>query len=241
MSPTAAVNLQDVRFEYKAGHPILQIDNFQVPSGGRVFLHGPSGSGKTTLLSLISGILVPQQGHVNVLGKDLTQLSAAARDSLRGSQIGYIFQGFNLIPYLTVAENIALPCDLHSARRARISEPTIAKEVARLARRLEIHTHLNAPVTELSTGQQQRVAIARAIIGSPELVIADEPTSSLDTDRRDAFLDLLTEAIRDTKNSGQGEVTLMFVSHDRSLAAHFDQTVSLAEINHAAVLAEAKL
>jgi putative ABC transport system ATP-binding protein len=228
MTPAAAVHIQGARFAYTPGHqPILSIDELSIPSGRRVFVHGSSGSGKTTLLSLISGVLVPQQGSVNVLGQDLMRLSASARDTLRGSRIGYIFQGFNLIPYLSVAENIALPCDLHRSRRARISAPTVAEEVARLARRLDIHTHLNAPVTNLSTGQQQRVAIARAIIGSPELVIADEPTSSLDTDRRDAFLDLLTEAVDEAKAHNNTETTLLFVSHDRSLASHFDETLSL--------------
>jgi putative ABC transport system ATP-binding protein len=229
MTPAAAIHIQGARFAYTPGHPILSIDELSIPSGRRIFVHGPSGSGKTTLLSLISGVLVPQQGTVNVLGQHLTRLSASARDTLRGSRIGYIFQGFNLIPYLTVAENIALPCDLHRSRRARISAPTVAEEVARLARRLDIHTHLNASVTNLSTGQQQRVAIARAIIGSPELVIADEPTSSLDTDRRDAFLDLLTEAVDDAKARNNAATTLLFVSHDRSLASHFDETLSLAE------------
>ncbi|RXH55537.1 ABC transporter ATP-binding protein [Granulicella sibirica] len=223
MTTAAAIHLRDVQFGYKPGHPILQIDDFSVPAGRRVFLHGPSGSGKTTLLSLISGVLVAQRGSVTVLGQDLTKLSAPARDTLRGSQIGYIFQGFNLIPYLTVAENIALPCDLHPARRKRIVAGSVVDEVARLARRLDIHTHLDAPVTHLSTGQQQRVAIARAIIGAPELVIADEPTSSLDTDRRDAFLALLTEVTSEAKDP----TTLLFVSHDRSLASHFDEMLSL--------------
>jgi putative ABC transport system ATP-binding protein len=238
MTAAAAIHLQDLRFSYTREHPIIKIDDFSIPSGGRIFLHGPSGSGKTTLLSLISGILVAQQGKVTVLGQDLTTLSASKRDRLRGSQIGYIFQGFNLIPYLTVAENIALPCDLHPTRRARISEPTVAKEVVRLARRLDIDSHLDKQVTQLSTGQQQRVAIARAIIGSPALVVADEPTSSLDTDRRDAFLDLLTEAIGEAKARDKSEMTLLFVSHDRSLAMHFDHIFSLAEINHAANLQE---
>jgi putative ABC transport system ATP-binding protein len=226
-SKVNAIALNDVRFSYTPGHPILRIPSLEVPSGRRIFLHGPSGSGKTTLLSLISGILTPQQGNVHVLGRDLTRLSPSARDTLRGSEIGYIFQGFNLIPYLTVRENIALPCNLHADRYKRITATTLTEEVRRIATRLDIHANLDAPVTRLSTGQQQRVAIARAIIGSPALVIADEPTSSLDTDRRDAFLALLTEVASET------HATLLFVSHDRSLAMHFDQALSLPTINEA--------
>jgi putative ABC transport system ATP-binding protein len=226
-----AIQLQDVHFAYTLGRPILWIDGLRIQTGSSSFLHGPSGSGKTTLLSLISGVLKPQQGSIHILGEDLTRLSASARDTLRGSQIGYIFQGFNLIPYLSVEENIALPCDLHPTRRARMTAPTISGEVKRLARRLDIHTHLNSPVTHLSIGQQQRVAIARAIIGAPALIIADEPTSALDTDRREAFLTLLNEVTDEVKMHDNVKTTLLFVSHDRSLATGFDSLLSLAEIN----------
>ncbi len=222
---TKALSLKGIRFSYTRGNPILNIASLEVETGRRVFLHGPSGCGKTTLLSILSGILLPQQGKVHVLGHNLQQLSASARDSIRGSDIGYIFQGFHLIPYLSVAENIALPCKLHEKRRRNIRSRTISEEVKRIADRLNIHGKLNAQVQQLSTGQQQRVAIARAIIGSPSLVIADEPTSSLDHDRRDAFLELLTEMVAETKS------TLLFVSHDLTLAKHFEQSISLPSIN----------
>jgi putative ABC transport system ATP-binding protein len=224
---TPCIDLQGIRFSYKPGHTTIAIDTLRVDAGSRIFLHGPSGSGKSTLLSLIGGILVPQQGELYVLGRDLSRMTASARDTLRGSDIGYIFQGLNLIPYLTVQENIALPCVLHRDRRRRIVSATVDEEVQRLARRLEIQDVLHAPLQELSMGQQQRVAIARAIIGSPPLVIADEPTSSLDHDRRDAFLALLTEMVTETKS------TLLFVSHDMSLTRHFDQAISLLAINQA--------
>ncbi len=225
MNKESAIHLRDVVFAYPRGPQILDIDEFRVSAGERAFLYGPSGGGKTTLLGILSGVLTPSSGTVRVLGQDFNRLSAAARDSVRGSSIGYIFQGFNLIPYLSTAENIALPCELHPQRRARIQSATIPHEVARLAHRLDIHAHLHAPVTQLSVGQQQRVAIARAIIGAPPLLIADEPTSALDTDRRNSFLDLLTELTQESR------ATLLFVSHDRSLATHFDRTLSLATIN----------
>jgi putative ABC transport system ATP-binding protein len=223
-SKKPCIDLRGIRFSYKPGHITIAIDALRVDPGSRIFLHGPSGSGKSTLLSLIGGILVPQQGELYVLGRDLSRMTASARDTLRGSDIGYIFQGLNLIPYLTVQENIALPCVLHRDRRRRIVSATVDEEVQRLARRLEIQDVLHAPLHELSMGQQQRVAIARAIIGSPPLVIADEPTSSLDHDRRDAFLALLTEMVTETKS------TLLFVSHDMSLTRHFDQAISLLAI-----------
>ena len=223
-----AVHIEGLSFGYTPEQPVLRIKELSIASGRRVFLYGPSGSGKTTFLSMISGVLVPQLGTVMVLGQDLTRSSPSARDTLRGSQIGYIFQGFNLIPYLTVAENIALPCNLHRARRARIRAATVGEEVLRLTQRLGIHAQLDAAVTKLSMGQQQRVAIARAIIGAPELVIADEPTSSLDTDARDAFLELLNEAVDTAEAHDDIKTTLLFVSHDRSLATHFDESLSIA-------------
>jgi len=233
-----AVHLEKVRFSYTPARPVLQIDELRIPAGQRTFLNGPSGSGKTTLLSLISGVFTPQEGSVRILGQELTQISASARDKLRGSQIGYIFQGFNLIPYLSVQENIALPCELYPTRRARIAAPTLSSEVERLTRRLDIHTHLSTRITSLSVGQQQRVAIARAIIGSPSLVIADEPTSALDADRREAFLTLLTEIVEESL-SHEDRMTLLFVSHDLSLASRFDSILSLAEINQQAMQSEA--
>lgn len=232
-----AIALRGVLFAYGKGKAILDIPEANIALGESVFLHGPSGSGKTTLLSLISGVVQAQAGTVRILGQDLSQLSASARDTLRGSRLGYIFQGFNLIPYLSAAENIALPCQLHPYRRARLKAATVTQEVIRLARRLDIEGYLDRPVTHLSVGQQQRVAIARAVIGQPSLIIADEPTSSLDADRRDAFIDLLKELLAEAK-ARQAATTLLFVSHDRSLATHFDRSLSLATINRSVGMGE---
>ena len=196
------------------------------PTGPRcAALVGPYLSGKTTLLGLITGVLQPQRGSCMVLGKELTAMSMSARDQHRGSQMGYIFQSFNLIPYLTVRQNVALPCQAHERRRKNIVAATVAEEVERLVRRLGMEPYLDRNVKKLSTGQQQRVAIARAVIGRPSLVIADEPTSSLDSDRRHAFLELLFEVC------DEAHATLVFVSHDRSLAERFDERISLNEVN----------
>src|SRR5690606_7736798 len=139
----------------------------------------------------LAGVLVPQKGQVRLLGEDLAAASPAARDRFRADHLGYIFQSFNLIPYLGVAENIALPIHFSSRRRSRMRAASLDAEVRRLAEALGIGELLSRPVTELSVGQQQRVAVARALIGHPELVLADEPTSALDQDHRERFLQLL--------------------------------------------------
>ncbi|MDH5255986.1 MAG: ABC transporter ATP-binding protein [Gammaproteobacteria bacterium] len=225
----SAVDLRDVLFGWAPGTPLLSIDRLEVAPGERVFISGPSGSGKSTLLGLIGGVLTPDSGTVRVLGESLGELSAARRDALRVDRIGFIFQMFNLLPYLSVRDNVALPCRFSARRRARAL--TEATDIRTEAERLLGHLGLDDPalldrrVTELSIGQQQRVAAARALIGRPELVIADEPTSSLDTDARGDFLALL---MRECTAAGSA---IVFVSHDRSLAARFDRRVELAELN----------
>lgn len=220
-----AVAIGNLRFAYRAEKHVLDLERFDVRAGERVFLHGPSGSGKTTLLGLIAGVLTPTTGHVRVLGTDLAVLRPAARDRFRGLHLGYLFQLFNLIPWLSVLENIALPCRLHAARRERLGGSSIQAAATELAGQLEIGDVLDSSVTELSVGQQQRVAAARALIGAPELVIADEPTSALDAHLRDRFVELLF-----AQCAAVG-ATLLFVSHDLSLGGRFDRALSLPEIN----------
>ncbi len=216
-----AIALRDVRFSYRSGPEILDIPELTIARGERVFLFGPSGSGKTTLLGILAGILTGFTGSVEVLGRDVSKMSGSERDAFRGTHLGYIFQLFNLIPYLTVEENITLPGRLHPARAKNIAE---ARAVAK---RLGIEHLLGRAVTQLSVGQQQRVAAARALLGAPELLIADEPTSSLDFDHRERFLELLFE------NCALSNSTLLFVSHDRSLATKFDRQLSLLDFNRA--------
>lgn len=222
-----AVSLQEVRFAYGGGAPVLDIPNLHVARGERLFLHGPSGSGKTTSLGLIAGVLSPTAGRVQVLGSDLGAMGSAERDRFRAAHVGYVFQMFNLIPYLSVRENITLPARLSKPRRARLDGAEPNAEAARLAAGLEIDALLDAPISELSVGQQQRVAVARALIGAPELVVCDEPTSALDADRRDRFLELLFASV-----AGAGS-TLIFVSHDMALAERFGRTVALGQVNRA--------
>jgi len=233
-APELVVDLASVRFAWSAADPLLlDIDSLRIACGERVFLRGPSGSGKSTLLSLLAGVVSAREGKVAVLGHDLSGLSGAQRDRFRADHIGFIFQLFNLIPYLSVVENVVLPCGFSQRRKARTGGDP-GREAVRLLEHLDMAgaAVLGRPVTELSVGQQQRVAAARALIGAPELVIADEPTSSLDADRRRAFLDLLF------RECAPERTTLVFVSHDASLADRFDRTIELADINRApAVLA----
>lgn len=217
-----AVDCREVVFSRQGpGGFRLVLPELRAARGERLFVHGPSGSGKSTLLALIGGTLVPASGQISVLGQDITQMSGARRDRFRAANIGFIFQLFNLIPYLSAAENIALACRFSHERAARLTQ-ALDVEIASLGERLDLDSALlGRPAAELSVGQQQRVAAARALIGRPPLLIADEPTSALDENRQQAFLQLLMA------EAGASGATLLFVSHDRRLATAFDRTVAL--------------
>jgi putative ABC transport system ATP-binding protein len=232
----AMVRITDVRFRWRRQGPlVLDIPSLGVDKGERVFIKGPSGGGKTTLLNLLGGVTVPESGSVAIMGTDLAVLGGARRDAFRADHIGFVFQMFNLVPYLTLIDNVILPCRFSAARRQRALARggNLAGEARRMLEHmdLDLDALMSRPVTELSVGQQQRVAVARALIGAPELVIADEPTSSLDADARRSFLDLLFREVREAKS------TLLFVSHDASLEAAFDRSLALAEVNRAPGLA----
>jgi putative ABC transport system ATP-binding protein len=222
-----AVDIEELVFSYRPPKAVLKINKLAIEKGEKVFLHGPSGSGKTTLLGILAGVLRADAGSVKILGQDLTRMSGPARDALRGAHIGYIFQMFNLIPYLNVLENIVLPCQVNRERGQRLNGLPVERAAKGIAERLGIGSIVLDKVTDLSVGQQQRVAAARALLGSPELLVADEPTSSLDEDHRQNFLDLLFTQCREIGS------TLVFVSHDRRLMPLFDRAISLREINGA--------
>lgn len=223
------LRLQGVRYAWPgAARDCLDIAELQVAAGRTVFLHGPSGCGKSTLLGLMAGVLVAREGRVALLGEDWAALPAGRRDRRRVDHVGVIFQQFNLLPYLTVLDNVLLPTRFSALRAARCPGTP-----AQAAQALLERVGLPAPLwprraDALSVGQQQRVAAARALIGTPELVIADEPTSALDAALRDDFMALLRQACH-----GAGS-TLVFVSHDDRLAAHFDERLSLPFLNRVA-------
>lgn len=224
----AIVSLSNLSFAWPGQAPVLDIDSFELQVGERLFLRGPSGSGKSTLLGLLAGVLEAGSGQVDVYGHELTKLSGGQRDQVRADHLGVIFQMFNLVPYLSVVQNVVLPCRFSKRRLNEVKAlggPDT--EARRLLSELGLHDPalLSRKVTELSVGQQQRVAAARALIGNPSLIIADEPTSALDADSRDRFIELLSEEARKTK------AALLFVSHDASLAPLFDRAMDLSEIN----------
>lgn len=221
---TKAIALKNCQFSYnkiKNEKLIININQLEIEAGEKVFLYGPSGHGKSTLLNLTAGVLKADSGSVHVLGQDLTTISQAKRDHLRGEKIGYIFQIFNLIPYLTVKENIVLPCMINKKR----SNTDYHLQAEELIDSLGLREHIHSPVTDLSIGQQQRVAAARALIGNPEMIIADEPTSALDEKNTREFMELLMSEWQKKK------FTLLFVSHDERLKTYFTRTISLPEIN----------
>jgi putative ABC transport system ATP-binding protein len=234
----STLELQDLRYAWpREEQDSLDLAGFSVAAGETVFLHGPSGCGKSTLLSLMAGVLLPRSGRAALLGTDWRALRPRARDQHRVDHVGYIFQQFNLLPYLSALDNVLLPCRF-SARRAAAAVQAHGSLQAAARHWLE-GMGLNEPVWRraahtLSVGQQQRVAAARALIGQPDLVLADEPTSALDEDRRDAFLDLLLSAC------ARAGSALVLVSHDRRIASRFDRQLLLPEINRAARTEEAQ-
>ena len=214
----------------------LAIDRLHIDAGRSVFLHGPSGSGKSTLLGLLAGVLLPSRGQIRLLGTDWAALSGARRDAFRADHVGYIFQQFNLLPYLSVLDNVLLPCRFSALRRQRADAAAGSARAGAeaLLQRVGLGPALwQRPAARLSVGQQQRVAAARALLGRPELVIADEPTSALDAALRDSFMALLLQQCRDAGS------TLVFVSHDERLAVQFDTTLALAQINRTSTEASA--
>ena len=224
-----AVQLEDITFFWPGQEqPTLCIPAFTLAQGETLYLSGPSGGGKSTLISLIAGILQPATGSVYINGTRMDNLPRAARDALRGDSIGLVFQQFNLIPHLSMLNNVLLPCRFSAVRasRAAAKDGSPEQSAQHLLDNLGLGSDLwSKSVARLSVGQQQRVALARALVGAPPLIMADEPTSALDADRREDFLRLLLRQCADAGSS------LLFVSHDTALAGAFGRCVSLAHIN----------
>ena len=196
--------------------------SFEISEGERVILLGPSGSGKTTLLNCLSALDSPSGGEYTFLDSEVPRNNSEKMTSFRRENIGYVFQQFNLIPYLDAIDNIRLASQFSQGKK----HPQLIDEIKALLTSLSIPaTDWQSPTRNLSIGQQQRVAIARALINKPQILIADEPTSSLDQANRDAFMTLLMSIVSDNN------MTLLFVSHDMSLAGYFSRVEALSDIN----------
>lgn len=222
--PAPVLELNDVRYRWP-GRTLfeLHVPHMALAQGETVLLLGESGSGKSTLLSLICGTIVAQSGKVSVAGTDISSLSSGKRDRFRAEQIGLIFQQFNLLPFASVQDNILLPLRFAPDRAKRVASH--GDEADRLCGDLGLPRDLmGARAGTLSVGQQQRVAAARALIGTPPLIVADEPTSSLDAATQVAFLDVLFEQSR------AHATTVLMVSHDARLANQFDRVIHMADI-----------
>ncbi|MEO1307658.1 MAG: ABC transporter ATP-binding protein [Pseudomonadota bacterium] len=224
MSERGTIELKDARFRWpgKASFAI-SAPSLSVKAGETVLLLGESGSGKSTLLSLICGTILADSGAVTVAGTNLATLPGGKRDKFRAETIGVIFQQFNLLPFGSVLDNIMLPLRFAPGRRKRCEDAH--QQALALCGALGLPKGIGSvKASSLSVGQQQRVAVARALIGKPPILIADEPTSSLDETSQANFLDLLFDQVQ-----AQGS-TLLMVSHDPRLAKRFDRAVQMTDI-----------
>jgi ABC-type lipoprotein export system ATPase subunit len=208
-------------------HTVVSVEKFSLEEKAQVALSGESGSGKTTLLHLIAGILKPDSGSITIGGREMSALSEPARDRLRATTIGYIFQTFNLLQGYTCLENVLLGMSFG---------PGVDRAFAHaLLRRVGLENRLKHYPRQLSTGQQQRVAVARALANRPKLVLADEPTGNLDHKNAAEALSLIREACK------ENGAALLLVSHDREVLGRFDLVHDLARINAAATPREATI
>jgi putative ABC transport system ATP-binding protein len=212
-----SVELVELRKSYREGeklHTVLDGASALIAAGERVAILGPSGSGKSTLLNLVSGTDLPDDGSVRIGGVDITALSESERTLFRREHVGFVFQFFNLLPTLTVFENLLLPLELTGSRDAEGEE-----RAGHLLARVGLAERADAFPDRLSGGEQQRIALARALVHRPGLLLADEPTGNLDQDLAEQVGELL-EALSDSHGT-----TLIVVTHSRELAARMDRTL----------------
>jgi len=227
------IQIDSLHFAYSSNAPVIAVQHWQVAQAEHVFLYGPSGCGNSTFLKLLSGIISPQQGKIHILGTDITCLKPSQRDRFRAQHIGVVFQQFNLVPYLSVFDNICLAMyfagdvkDKKGNESSSSQQLTARERVQAMLMALQLPPQcIEQKASELSVGQQQRIAIARALINQPDILIVDEATSALDDSAKDAFMKVLIET------ASLSQAALVFVSHDQQLAKHFDRVESLHDIN----------
>ena len=216
--PTPQLVARDLQRSFRIGSrriEVLRGISLEVREGEAVFLVGASGAGKTTLLYTLAGLERPEAGTVEFEGRRLYEGSAASQAKLRNEKMGFVFQGYFLLPELTALENVTLPGMIGGRGKQEAAEASL-RDVG-LADRLN---HLPA---ELSGGEQQRVAIARALVNDPDIIFADEPTGNLDSKTGDTIIDLLLNLARDRKK------TLLVVTHDNRLAARGERELRMID------------
>ena len=214
-----AVEINSVRKTYHVGEPVHALDGVSLafPRGSYTAVMGPSGSGKSTLMNLVGCLDTPTDGTAVVADRDVTALSGRERTRLRGQEIGFVFQTFNLMGRLTAVENVAMPMIAQGVSRTERNE-----RARSLLERVGLEDRTDHRPNELSGGQRQRVSIARAIANDPALILADEPTGNLDTETGARIMELFAEL------HAAGN-TILLVTHERTIAEHADRIVHLLD------------
>ncbi len=217
------INIHALEFHYRYGEFRLRVPEFTVVKSEKVAVIGPSGSGKTTLLNLIAGIFAPVSGTVSVGNTEVSTLNDAQRRDFRITNIGFVFQDFELLDYLNVLDNI-----LHPYRITRVLtlDRSARERAVRLAERMGIDDKLRRFADDLSQGEKQRAAICRALLPYPKLILADEATGNLDPENKTLILDLLFQTVE------EHDATLLAVTHDHELLKRFDRVVDFQDFRH---------
>jgi ABC-type antimicrobial peptide transport system, ATPase component len=219
-SQKIVVEVRDVYKSYFLGHeevPILKGVNFKIHSGEFLSIVGPSGSGKSTLMNLLGCLDRPSDGLIAINGQDINKLNDNELAHLRGMEIGFIFQQFNLIPRLTAYENVMLPT--YASKKEKIDYPQKAKELLKM---VGLEERMKHKPSELSGGQSQRVAIARALINDPAILLADEPTGNLDSKTSAEVMDYFRELNRNGS-------TIIMITHNNELAVQTDRVITIRD------------
>ncbi|MBT8331208.1 MAG: ATP-binding cassette domain-containing protein [Deltaproteobacteria bacterium] len=214
------IAISNLEFSYPTGNFFLRIPEFTVDKHEKIAVIGPSGTGKTTFLNLVAGIIVPCLGSIRVNDKSVDQLNDAQRRQFSISQIGFVFQDFELLDYLNIYDNILHPYRITKALRL---DSAVRKRSRMLAAEMGIGDKLKRRANDLSQGEKQRAAICRALLPQPRLILADEATGNLDPENKTRILDLLFRAVK------EHDTTLLAVTHDHELLKRFDRIVDFRE------------